>query len=171
MRIFCKTVFLSFSFLALSSVAYADDELDFEAEPSGAQEVPEVDTRTSGKLDIDFDLDFTEAKFRLKVRRGEKVTQAHLHCGRAGENGLVVAFLFGFVPGGVDVNGTLARGELTNDDITGADCMPGIGIPVNNIASLASAALQGLIYVNVHTVANLSGEVRGQLVLEELLDD
>ena len=57
---------------------------------------------------------------------------------------------------------------MTDDDadtdFTGADCVPAIGRPVNNIASLAFAARNGLIYANVHTVANPPGEVRGQLL-------
>lgn len=39
-----------------------------------------------------------------------------------------------------------------------------MSVPVNNIASLALAARAGLLYVNVHSVANPPGEVRGQLL-------
>jgi hypothetical protein len=44
------------------------------------------------------------------------------------------------------------------------DCVPVIERPVNNIASLALAARDGLIYANVHTVAHSGSEVRGQLL-------
>ena len=149
--------------LAAPSVAYGDG-LKFEAELSGAQEVPEVVTDTTGEINAKFDDALTEVEFKLKVFDGVAVTQAHFHCGRAGENGPVVAFLFGFVTGGVDVDGVLASDTLTNADFTGADCDSIIGRPVNNIASLAFAARDGLIYANVHTVANPPGEVRGQLL-------
>ena len=89
---------------------------------------------------------------------------AHLHCHRAGQNGPIVAFLFGPV-GGVNVNGELAAGTLTNVDIAVVDCVTPIGRPVNNIPSLAFAVRDGLIYANVHTVANSGGEVRGQLLV------
>ena len=179
MKKLCTTI-LMVAFLAVSTTAYGNDEaLEFEAKLSGAQEVSPpaplngVDTDTTGKIKVEFSDDLSEADFRLKVRDGFAVTQAHLHCGRAGTNGPVVVFLFGFVVGGVDVDGELARGTLTNADITdvGADCVPAIGRPVNNIASLAFAARDGLIYANVHTVANPPGEIRGQLLEDDKDDD
>jgi hypothetical protein len=39
-----------------------------------------------------------------------------------------------------------------------------VGRPVNNIAALAFAKRDGLIYVNLHTPTQPAGEVRGQLV-------
>lgn len=150
--------------------AYGGDESDrnslrFDSGLSGAQEVgAAVITNTTGAFRLDFDRGLSEADFRLRVKDGTAITQAHIHCGRAGTNGPVVAFLFGFVPGGVNVDGLLATGTLTQADFVGADCTGVIGIPVNNIASLAFAAREGLIYVNVHSVANPPGEVRGQLL-------
>ena len=158
----------------LANIAYGGDDdgdgghaLRFRATPTGAQEVtapPGVVTDTKGRFRINFNKGLSEADFRLIVRDGTEITQAHIHCGRAGTNGPVVAFLFGFVAGGVDVDGKLSAGTLTNDDLTGADCVPYIGSPVNNIASLGFAARDGLTYVNVHSVANPAGEVRGQLL-------
>lgn len=48
-----------------------------------------------------FNKALSEAKSRLCVHEGVAITQAHLHCARAAENGPVVAFLFGPVVGGV----------------------------------------------------------------------
>jgi hypothetical protein len=66
-----------------------------------------------------------------------------------------------------DVDGLLAGGTLTNISTDAsflvADCVPFIGRPVNNIASLFLAMRDGLIYANVHTAANPSGEIRSQL--------
>ena len=156
--------------LGLSTAVYAGDDDDsdggsslrFRADLSGAQEVPGVITETTGKLRLNFDRGLTEANIRLRVNDGTGITQAHLHCARAGANGPVVVFLFGFVPGGVEVDGLLSSGTLTNADFT--DCTGTVDRPINNIASLAFAARDGLIYVNVHSVANPGGEVRGQLL-------
>jgi hypothetical protein len=136
---------------------------------SGAQEVTTdppggVDTDTTGKIKVKFDEGLTQAEFELRVFDGTVIRVAHFHCGRAGENGPVEVFLFGPVDAGVDVDGELAEGIVTNADFRVADCDSAIGRPVNNIASLAFAARDGLIYANVHTVAHSSGEVRGQLL-------
>ena len=87
---------------------------------------------------------------------------AHFHCARPGVTGPVA---FGMVsPGPCMFDGTELRCTLTNADFSGADCIPGVGRPVNNIAALALAMRDGLVYANVHTSDNPPGEVRGQLL-------
>ena len=152
-------------FLAVSAPALGDDGLKFAAELTGAEEVPPVQTATTGKVEVEFNADATAADFELEVFDGVAVTQAHLHCGAAGQNGPVVVFLFGFIPGGFDVDGQIAEFTLTDANVAavGADCLPVIGREINTLADLLDAARDGLIYANVHTVANPGGEVRGQL--------
>jgi len=130
-----------------------------------------VESTTSGNIAVTFSRDLSSLEFRLAVNNGVGVTAAHFHCGRAGQNGPVVVFLFAS-DSGIDVGGVLADGTLTNADFvaTAADCDAAIGRPVNNIASLAFAARDGLIYANVHTVAFPAGEIRGQL-LEKLTEE
>lgn len=171
------TFFMLAALLAVSSLAYGDKGLRFEATLSGAQEVTTppggVDTDTTGEIKVNFDAGLTQAEFDLSVFNGEGVTVAHFHCERPGRNGPVVIFLFGPVDP-IDVDGELAEGTLTNAGFLPAgagagptDCPALIGRPVNNIASLALAMRDGLIYANVHTVAHPGGEARGQL-LEQL---
>jgi len=162
-------------FLAVSGAAYGGDEFVFVADLSGAQEVlgsppflapqPGVTTDTTGQVRLSFDPALTTARFRLKVKQGFDITQAHLHCAPTGVNGPIVVFLFGFVPPpGVDVSGLLSEGELTNASFqAGVDCSTTCGQTVNNIASLRAAILDGCIYANVHSVANPGGEIRGQV--------
>ena len=157
-------------FLAVSSTAHGgeDQDLRFEARLNGGQEVPSVDTDTTGKVEVRFNKGLTEAEFRLKVRDGVAVTQAHLHCARAGRNGPVIAFVYGFVPGGFHVDGELAEFTLTDANITGvgADCVPIMGLPIDTIADLADAIMDDNIYADVHTIANPHGEIRGQLEVD-----
>ena len=150
-----------------------DDGLEFKADLTGDQEVPPVVTNTTGEIKVEFNDDLTEAEFELEVRDGVAITQAHLHCAPAGVNGPVMAFLFGFVPGGFDVDGDLVEFTLTDANIAavGADCVPTIGMAINNIADLAQAMQDGNIYANVHSVANPPGEVRGQLESDDDDDD
>ena len=129
-----------------------------------------VDTNATGKIDAKFDKGLTEVEVNLKVRNSEGVfNRAHFHCARAGQNGPIA---FGLVdPGPLDFDGRKVRGTLTNADFTGADCVPGIGRPVNNIAALAFAMRDGLIYVNVHSTAFPPGEIRGQMRGQRIEDD
>jgi hypothetical protein len=175
MNRFCATFFMLAALLAVSSSAYSAQRLRFEATLSGAQEVTTppggVDTDMTGEIKVNFDEALTQAEFELSVFNGEGVTVAHFHCERPGRNGPVVIFLFGPADPPINVDGELAEGTLTNAGFLPAgagagptDCPALIGRPVNNIASLAFAMRDGLIYANVHTVAHSGGELRGQLL-------
>jgi CHRD domain len=146
----------------------------FVANLSGAQGVsgppflapqPGIETDTTERFRISFDRALTKARFRLSVNHGVDIMQAHLHCAPAGVNGPIAVFLFPFTDPAVDANGLLSEGELTNDSFvaSAADCPTTCGKPVNNIASLQAAILDGCIYANVHSVAHGAGEVRGQV--------
>ncbi len=160
-----NTTFLSLAalvaFLAAPSIAYGGG-LKFEADLSGAQVVPEVTTVTTAKIKVKFDDALTEVEVELKIKDGFGITRAHFHCARAGVNGPVPIGLF--APGPLGFDDTGAEGTLTNDDFLGTDCVGPIERPVNNIAALAFAMRDGLIYAQVHNITNPSGEVRGQLL-------
>lgn len=170
-KLYVEMFFLA-TFLFGSSTVYAADKLRFKSNLSGAQEITTppggVVTDTTGAIRIKFDNALTKGEFRLVLRSGTGITQAHLHCAPAGVNGPVVAFLFGpIAPPGVDVEGELMAGTLDNSDIippaTPAD-IEACGVPLNNIASLVFATLAGKIYANVHSTAFPPGVVRGQLL-------
>jgi len=139
-----------------------------EVTPPAAPTVPSLGVITDAKarVQIQVERDLSSFRFRLIVRNGNDVTQAHLHCGRPGQNGPVVVFLSALNAEGQDVNGLLSQGTRRNEHIEpgAAACEELIGRPINNIASLAAAAFDGLIYANVHTIQNPAGEVRGQLI-------
>ncbi len=137
--------------------------LKFEAELSGAQEVAEAVTDAKGTITARFDEELTQVEVKLKVKESAgEFNRAHFHCALPGENGPVA---FGLVdPGPLAFAQGRVEGTLTNDDFTDADCIPDIGRPVNNIAALAFAMREGLIYINVHSSAFPAGEIRGQLV-------
>lgn len=153
-------------------VVYAANELKFEADLSGAQEVTTpgggVDANTTGAVEVEFDRALTKAQFRLTVRDGTGIIQAHFHCASAGVNGPVVAFLFGPAdPPGVDVGEGSVEGTLDNSDIIPPETLENIeacGVPLNNIASLAFALRAGKIYANVHSTVFPTGVIRGQLL-------
>lgn len=174
MKKFYIKLFLSMAlFIGLSAV-YAANELKFEADLSGAQEVTTpaggVDANTTGTVAVEFDKALTRAQFRLTVRSGTGIIQAHFHCAAAGVNGAVVAFLFGPVDPPVDVGEGSVEGTLDNSDIIVPATLENIeacGVPLNNIASLAFAMRAGKIYTNVHSTAFPAGVSRGQLLPKE----
>ena len=155
--------------------AHADGQ-SFTATLSGDQEVVVdadgnfvpggTETDATGRLTVSFDAGFTKVTVNLKVEGlVGAFGAAHLHCGLAGQNGPVAFGLNN--PGPLDFDGQRIRGELTNADFSGGDCEPLVGRPINNIAALAFAMREGLIYVNVHTDAFPPGEIRGQLVAKK----
>lgn len=157
--------------MGIVSLAYADDQ-QFEASLSGDQEVVfdgdvfvpgGTDTRARGRIKAKFDRAFTKVRVNLRINNlTGTFAAAHFHCGRPGQNGPVV---FGLVsPGPLTFEGDRIRGNLTNADFNGADCVPVVGRPVNNIVALAFAMRDGLIYANVHSTVFGSGEIRGQML-------
>lgn len=158
--------------MAVLSPAYADGP-SFESRLSGAQSaVFDVDdtfvpggtsSEASGRVKVQFNEALSTAFVVLRVTNLTGSFQAaHFHCARAGQNGPVAFGLEG--PGPLTFDGERLVGRLTNVDFSGGDCEPAVGRPVNNIAALALAMRDGLIYVNVHTDMYPAGEARAQLL-------
>ena len=149
------------------------ESLQFSASPSGAQEVVfdangnfvpgGVDSTATAPVTARFDKTLTSVSVAVQIRNlVGGFAAAHFHCGLPGQNGPVA---FGLVnPGPLNFDGNGIEGTLGNGDYTGADCVPIIGRPVNNIAALASAMEAGLVYLNVHSSTFPVGEIRGQML-------
>jgi CHRD domain len=136
----------------------ANGDRRFEAILTGDQEVPPVATAMTGDVRIDFNDDFTAARFTLTVNDGVRVQQAHIHCGPPGVNGPIVVFLAGFHAPGWDVDGKwIDHVQFTNSNIVNTSCGA-------TLADLAQSMEDGKTYANVHTVAHPGGEIRGQIV-------
>ncbi|GAB4258141.1 MAG: CHRD domain-containing protein [Thermoleophilia bacterium] len=146
--------------LVLAVPAGAAADKNFRAHLSGGSEVPPVDTLAQGQAVFQLSSDGTELSYRLIVANIEDVLQAHIHMAPAGSNGPVVAWLYpaspppALIPGRFD--GVLAVGTITASDLVG----PLAGMTLD---ALLNALEAGNAYVNVHTVDNPGGEVRGQI--------
>jgi len=142
-------------------IVEAEDAREFEADLAGANEVPPVTSDASGEASFRVSKDRSTIQYELEVEDITGVLQAHIHIAPAGENGPVAAFLFGLVPGGLDVDGeeTIARGTITASDLLG----PLAGMTIDD---LVAEMQRGNAYVNVHTVANPGGEIRGQIEVD-----
>lgn len=132
----------------------------FGARLTGEQEVPPVETETTGRARLRVNQDRTEIQFHLEVRRAVDVfavAGAHIHCAPPGENGPVILFLAGAVPGGLDGR-VRAAGTLSDANIVDTSCG-------STISEIVDSMLAGNTYVNVHSAAHPGGVVRGQIHL------
>jgi len=126
----------------------------FDAKLTGKNEVPIKDTKATGIVE------FTVAgansmSYKVSVTNMQKVTAAHIHIGKVGENGPVIVTLFKTGSPSATTNGTLSQGNITTAKLEG----PLVGKQLSDLINLLS---NGGAYVNVHTEANPNGEIRGQ---------
>jgi subtilisin family serine protease len=129
-----------------------------EGELSGEEEVPPVVTDTSGEFLIRYDVDQNELAYEVTVEPTPTVpitvTAAHIHLGPAGVSGGIVRDLY--------ATAGFTEPTFVTDTLT----FGGIVTPSLNVTEVQQLFADEL-YVNVHTSANGSGEVRGQIELAE----
>lgn len=118
--------------------------------------MPPVRTIASGNASFELSSNRTQLRFRLVIRNINRVTQAHIHLGRRGQNGPIVAFLFGPSKFGISVRRGVIRGVLTSRDLIGP-------LKGKTIRDLIREIERGNAYVNVHTIQFPDGEIRGQI--------
>lgn len=129
---------------------------NFRTHLSGDEVVPPVDTNAQGQAKFRLNKARDELSFKLNVANIDDVIGAHIHMAATGENGGIVVFLFGEpFADPVTVNGTLAEGTITASDV--------IGAIAGDFEALLTAMAEGNAYVQVHTLANVPGEIRGQI--------
>ncbi|QKT03006.1 CHRD domain-containing protein [Ectothiorhodospiraceae bacterium 2226] len=144
-------------------LAAQDQDQVFVAPLTGNEEVPEVDSRAVGHSVLHLNQEGDALNFTLNVANIERMTQAHIHCGIAGVNGPVVAFLVALEEAGRDINSLAVEGTLTNDHVTpqpDSEACPG---GVADFDEMLAKIEAGEAYVNVHTEQNPAGEIRGQI--------
>lgn len=136
---------------------------NFIAPLSGRDEVDPVETRATGLAQMQLNKDGDELSFKLIASNIEGATQAHIHCGAADVNGPVVAFLYGFNAAGTDNNGILSEGTITASNVIPRPDSPECPDGVANFEEMLAKMASGDAYVNVHTLDNPGGEIRGQI--------
>jgi hypothetical protein len=150
---------------------------NFGAPMSSAEEpTPEnvTDSRARGNVLFRLSADGESMSYQLSVANIENVTMAHIHRGPVGVNGPVVVWLYPSTaagppnpPGGGRIQGVIAQGTITTDELRGS-------LAGQPLSALVDLIISGEAYVNVHTVDGVNppnsgpgnfpgGEVRGQI--------
>jgi hypothetical protein len=144
----------------------------FKADLSGFQEtLVVVSTPGRGSFRATLSADETEIAWRLNYRNVEgTVTQAHIHFGDHHQSGGISVFLcsnLGNGPAGTQAC-PAAPGEVSGT-ATAVDVIgpAGQGIAAGQFAELVRALKKGMTYANVHTSLYPSGEIRGQIKLDD----
>ncbi|MFL6319764.1 MAG: CHRD domain-containing protein [Nitrososphaeraceae archaeon] len=141
----------------LVTLSHAQGEQKFTAKMTGKEEVPPHDTKATGNAEFTLSSDGKTMSYKVDVMNIDKVTMAHIHQGKVGENGPPVVWLFNSSsnPTG-PMNGMLSQGKITSNDLVG----PLKGKQMSDLVKLIN---DGQAYANVHTEPNPKGEVRGQI--------
>jgi hypothetical protein len=158
--------------LALTATVSAR-EANYFTHLTGAEEVPPtgvvIDTLAQGQAVFHLSEDGEGLMYKLIVANIDNIVASHIHLAPAGQNGSVVAFLYGPAPagGGRTQKAVIAAGTITADDLVG----PLAGA---SLSDLIAAIEAGNAYVNVHTNDGVAptntgpgdfpgGEIRGQI--------
>jgi hypothetical protein len=153
--------------LAPASLVIAKS-MTFTANLSAGEEVPTNDSLGRGQAIFKLSKDGLTLEYKLVVANIENVVASHIHIAPAGQNGAVVAFLYGTMPaGGGPFNGVLAEGTITAADLVGS-------LAGQPLSALIAEIEAGNAYVNVHTNDGVAptntgpgdipgGEIRGQI--------
>lgn len=168
----------------LSASVYADDDDErhsFRFDADGFQEVPQA-LFTPGEARVRFRVREDQIVYRFRFRRLvgdiENSVGAHIHFGRPGINGGILAFICGTdaLPGPAGTPACISNGDgsgfiegvITAESILG---IAGQGFPGGDLHAFIDVLNAGAAYLNVHTDAFPSGEVRGNLQPFEFGDD
>jgi hypothetical protein len=151
--------------VVLANVALAQSEGGhaFGAKLDGYQETPTLSSTATGFLTLHLDSSGTSLSYTLTFTalQGGNATAAHIHLGRPGIAGGVAAFLCG--GGGKPVcppTGGTVSGTIVAADVVGPTAQ---GLAVGDFAALLRAIRSNATYVNVHSTAFPSGEIRGAI--------
>jgi hypothetical protein len=142
----------------------ASAQQKFMIKLSGSNEVPAVNTAGTGVAIFQLSPDRKSLNYQLDLTKMNGVMGAHIHSGKQGENGPVLAGLFNAAMGGPPtgaVNGQLypIKGTITSAHLQGP-------LAGKHISDLVKLLKTGGAYINVHTSQNQNGEIRGQVSLE-----
>jgi hypothetical protein len=135
-----------------TDLAFAQGGAKFGFNLTGSEEVPPVQTNAIGMAEISaYTVAGDSITYSVNAMNIQGVTAGHIHLGKPGENGPIVFTMFKYDPPRNEVSET---GTITADKLEG----PMAG---KRVLDVALAGSNGSLYMNIHTVENPNGEIRG----------
>jgi hypothetical protein len=136
----------------LTDLVFAQGAAKFGFNLTGSEEVPPVQTNATGMAEISaYTVAGDSITYSVNATNIKDVTAGHIHFGKQGENGPIVFTMFKYDS---PRNEVLETGTITADKLEGP--MKG-----KQVFDLAIAGANGSLYMNIHTVENPNGEIRG----------
>jgi hypothetical protein len=156
-------------FVAMTIPGRADAER-IQADLTGFQEIPAVSTPAGGKFRAKITRKDLAINYELSYSgmQGD-ATQAHIHLAQKGVTGSIMLWLCqtaskpgpsASIPTCPTRSGTVT-GKLTASDVLASQATQQIA--AGELDEAVAAIRGGVAYVNVHTTASASGELRGQI--------
>jgi hypothetical protein len=147
-----STLMITAATHGLTDLAFAQGGAKFGFNLTGSEEVPPVQTNATGMAEISaYTVAGDSITYSVNVTNIKDVTAGHIHFGKEGENGPIVFTMFKYDP---PRNEVLETGTITADKLEG----PMAG---KRVFDVALAGSNGSLYMNIHTVENPNGEIRG----------
>lgn len=126
---------------------------------SGANEVPSVESNVTGFFGFNYDVDQQLLQYAVSLVVSPttvvEITNAHIHSGTVGNNGGDVHAIFPFT-----------TPQVFSDSLDYFGTVEGVTLA--DMGILGPGTQGATRYVNIHSTANPSGEVRGQLEVDPL---
>ena len=128
----------------------------YTADLSGKDVVPAIETAATGSASFTVDATGTRIQFVLSVSNITDVIAARVHVGKPGSNGSGVLILYPGPTQAGTFTGGLSGGSFGPSAFIGT-------LAGKAIADFVALITSGQAYVNVGTVKNPGGEIRGQI--------
>jgi CHRD domain-containing protein len=144
----------------------------FSAIMTGDKEVPPVSTDTTGTIRVQSNSQQQTLDYDLTLTNlNGVITGAHIHMGKPGVNGPIVADLNAPGLGGAAAASSSSSSSgggtaMTSNSVSGTIRSTDLKGPLEGkqITDLVKLIQEGRAYTNVHTEQNPNGEIRGQLL-------
>jgi hypothetical protein len=155
-KITLLAMFASLLLVSFSTITTFVLAAKFTATMSSTNEVPPLNTTTSGYTSFRTASNETVIKYKINITGLSDVTGAQVLQGKGGQNGDLVVDLLNDSKQNKIKLGMAVRGNITYSDLTGP--MKG-----KTLDALLTAFKAGDTYVNIFTLTHPNGEIRGQI--------